>query len=126
MTTQLRDFGNRGESLVVRHLEDNGFVVRERNYAKRGGEIDIIAEKDHVRAFVEVKTRTTEYFCLSQLVPKSKQNKIIATAYQYNAEHEWGNDIIHRFDIALLVHQNGRYQLTYIPNAFAPGSEWIS
>lgn len=126
MTTQLRDFGDKGESLVAKYLEKEGFTICARNYAKRGGEIDIIAEKDHVRAFIEVKTRTNEYFCLSEVVTRQKQRKIIATAYQYNAAHGWGGDIIHRFDIALLVqHENGSSTLTYIPNAFAPGSEWI-
>lgn len=125
MTTQLRDFGDFGEALVVKQLEQEGFVIRERNYAKRSGEIDIIAEKDHVRAFIEVKTRASEHFCLSQLITRPKQQKIIRTAYKYNAEHGWGEELIHRFDIALLVPQNGRYTITYIPNAFAPGSEWI-
>lgn len=114
-----------GESLVVKHLEREGFVIRARNYTRRGGEIDIIAEKKEVRAFIEVKARANEYFCLSELITRQKKNKIIATAYQYNAEHGWRGDLVHRFDIALLVQQNGHYTLTYIPNAFVPGEGWI-
>ncbi|MCL5436593.1 MAG: YraN family protein [Candidatus Dependentiae bacterium] len=121
MTTQLRSFGNRGESLVVAHLKKQGFVIVARNYAQRGGEIDIIAERRDVRAFVEVKTRADRYFSLSELITRQKQRKIIATAYQYNATHGWKNNLVHRFDVALLVEQNGSHELTYIPNAFAPG-----
>jgi putative endonuclease len=125
MITERRVFGDTGEAFVVKHLEKEGFVIRARNYACRGGEIDIIAEKKDVRAFIEVKTRTSEYFSLSELVTSQKQRKIIATAYQYNAKHGWQDDLVHRFDIALLVQHDQNYTLTYIPNAFAPGEEWI-
>lgn len=125
MITPQRTFGNHGESLVAKHLEQDGFVICARNYTRRGGEIDIVAEKKGVRAFIEVKTRKGEYFCLSQLITHQKQRKIINTAYLYNTEHGWSDTLAHRFDVALLVQQNGDYMLTYIPNAFVPGDEWI-
>jgi len=47
--------GRTGEDLAVRFLIERGFKIVERNYRKKWGEIDIVAEKDDVLHFVEVK-----------------------------------------------------------------------
>ncbi len=52
--------GADGEGLAARFLIERGFRIVERNYRfGRHGEIDIIAEKDDLVIFVEVKHRTT-------------------------------------------------------------------
>lgn len=56
------DEGNKGEDIAAEYLKDNGFVIIERNFRIRGGEIDIIATKDNILVFVEVKTRTSTQF----------------------------------------------------------------
>lgn len=48
--------GRRGEQAVANHLVRRGYVLRETNYLKKWGEIDLILEKDGVVHFVEVKT----------------------------------------------------------------------
>ena len=49
--------GDYFESKAVDFLTDKGFEIVERNYyAKKLGEIDIIAKKDDVYHFVEVKS----------------------------------------------------------------------
>lgn len=52
--------GNLGEDSVCNHLRRNGYKVVERNYLKKWGEIDIIAEKDNIIHFYEVKTVSRE------------------------------------------------------------------
>lgn len=47
--------GSLGEKLATRFLKERGFNIVETNYRKKWGEIDIIAEKDDVLHFVEVK-----------------------------------------------------------------------
>ena len=47
--------GNLGERLATRFLRNKGFNVVETNYRRKWGEIDIIAEKDDILHFVEVK-----------------------------------------------------------------------
>lgn len=106
-------YGAAGEEQVVQALRKNGYAVLHTNYRKPYGEIDIIARKDEVIAFVEVKTRTTRYFSLCQVVTPSKQKKIVRTALQYLAQEQL-EDVACRFDVALV--EAG--QLTYIPNAF--------
>ncbi|MDO8184520.1 YraN family protein [Conexibacter sp. JD483] len=49
--------GRLGEHLAVEHLERRGFVVLERNYRTRYGELDVIACDAERLIFCEVKTR---------------------------------------------------------------------
>ena len=55
--TPNRKIGNFGERKAVWHLIKRGYRVLETNYAAQGAEIDIIARKKNVTAFIEVKTR---------------------------------------------------------------------
>jgi putative endonuclease len=48
--------GRRGEEMAVEYLKKEGFQILERNWRVAGGEIDIIAVKDGVIHFVEVKS----------------------------------------------------------------------
>lgn len=50
--------GELGEDVAVKYLTNNGFSVLERNYTKKWGEIDIIAQKENVLYFIEVKSKS--------------------------------------------------------------------
>lgn len=58
--TLKRRLGDRGEDVAVSHLEKEGYLIRERNWVHKKQEIDIIAEKEGLIAFVEVKTTASE------------------------------------------------------------------
>ena len=53
--------GQIGETLICRYLENRGFRIVERNHRKKWGEIDIVAEKDSVLHFVEVKAGSKQW-----------------------------------------------------------------
>ena len=55
-----RQVGDFGEEITAEYLEKNGYRILDRNYSKPFGEIDIIAIKDDLIAFVEVKTRKSK------------------------------------------------------------------
>lgn len=59
-TTVKRRIGDTGEKVCCSFLENKGFRVITRNYLKRWGEIDVIAEKDDILHFIEVKTISRE------------------------------------------------------------------
>ena len=51
--------GKNGEQLAAGYLTENGYFILKMNYNCRIGEIDIIATKNNVIIFVEVKYRNT-------------------------------------------------------------------
>ncbi|MGE0009425.1 MAG: YraN family protein [Candidatus Babeliales bacterium] len=112
-----QDLGSHGEEKVALWLTKQGFTIQAMNYRQRCGEIDIIACKNEVLAFVEVKLRTHAYFNISEVITPSKQAKIIRTAMMYIMEHKISNKV-YRFDVALLEKHTDKYKLTYLPNAF--------
>lgn len=116
---QLKALGSDGEAAVAAWLVDRGFKILAQNYLVRSGEIDVIAQKNDTVVFVEVKTRNTQYFSLSQLITKSKQLKIGRAARRFALENKLFNHVL-RFDIATVLHSNGTFSIEYIENAFVP------
>jgi Holliday junction resolvase-like predicted endonuclease len=57
-----REKGNKGEDIACVYLERQGFKVIVRNYQKKWGELDIIAQKDAIIHFFEVKSVIVETF----------------------------------------------------------------
>jgi putative endonuclease len=53
----LQSVGKAGEEYAKIYLQSRGYVIKERNFRTRMGEMDIIAEKNTILYFCEVKTR---------------------------------------------------------------------
>jgi putative endonuclease len=122
-TLNRNELGRTGEALVADKLVNDGYHIDAINFRQRYGEIDIIAHKENLIIFVEVKLRQTHYFNLSEVVTRSKQLKIIKTAKYYLAMHHYRQaDFVCRFDIACVEQINGVYEIHYIPNAFQESS----
>ena len=76
MTTR-KEIGNKGEDNAVNFLFANGYEVIERNYRFSRGEIDIIARKESVMVFIEVKTRkNSNYGYPESFLSDSQQDRI--------------------------------------------------
>jgi len=79
-----RDLGALGEKIAAEHLANLGYLIRERNFRTREGEIDIIAEKDDFLVFVEVRTRRSQSFGTpEESVTARKRERLIALAQAY-------------------------------------------
>ena len=57
-TSQSQRTGERGERIAVKYLENKGFMILERNYTKKWGELDIVARKGSMLHFIEVKSKS--------------------------------------------------------------------
>lgn len=112
--------GKEAEEKVAQLLQQQGFIIAERNYRKRHGEIDLIATKASLMVFVEVKMRQHQYFDLSDVITRSKQRKIVNVAKEYIARKGIENQS-YRFDVALLQGTGHGLDVQYIPNAFTEG-----
>ncbi len=55
-TSKSQKIGELGEDIACKFLMKHGYSILERNYTKKWGEIDIIAEKNEKRYFIEVKS----------------------------------------------------------------------
>ena len=55
-TSKSQKLGELGEDVACMFLMKHGFTILERNYTKKWGEIDIIAQKGEKRYFIEVKS----------------------------------------------------------------------
>ncbi len=106
--------GASGEILAVNLLKQKKYRIIKTNYTNKIGEIDIIAEKDGVVVFVEVKTRSTlAYGRPIEAVDWRKQNKLKKTAELYLMfNHKFESDV--RFDVIEIVGE----QINHIENAF--------
>lgn len=112
-------FGKQSEYAVMQYLRNQNFTIIAHSYKKFFGEIDIIAKKNNVIAFVEVKARKNSKVSLHDLITPSKQQKIIKVAQNFISKYPVTDGIIFRFDVALLHLQDNREtQITYIANAF--------
>jgi len=111
--------GRKGENVACEHLKKNGYKILKRNYKKKYGEIDIIAQKGDLISFIEVKTRNgTEYGLACEAVTKSKQEKIIRTAQIFIIENKINET--YSFDIIEIYHLDGKIQkIEHIENAFS-------
>jgi len=77
-------FGDESESLATRFLEQEGYIILERNYfARKLGEIDIIAKRDDVLHFIEVKGSQFNSFDPVYNVTPAKLRKVINSAHYY-------------------------------------------
>jgi len=57
-----RETGKLGEDLAAKYLQQLGYLILERNFKTKFGEIDLIAQKNHFLIFVEVKYRSSLFF----------------------------------------------------------------
>ncbi|MCF7833960.1 MAG: YraN family protein [Candidatus Pacebacteria bacterium] len=55
-TSEAQKIGELGEKIAIKFLMKHDFLIKERNYTKKCGEIDIIAFKNNKLYFVEVKS----------------------------------------------------------------------
>ena len=75
--------GDASEDLAMLYLHQEGFSIIERNYfARKLGEIDIIAQRDGVLHFIEVKSAKADFDPVYNITP-TKLHKIIRSAQYY-------------------------------------------
>lgn len=101
-----RAVGSRYEALAAEYLQGQGYVILERNYRDRLGEIDIIAREGRYLVFVEVKYRgNLRSGYPEESVYGRKQQRIRHTALWYLHTHGYGEDTPSRFDVVSIAGQ---------------------
>jgi len=113
-----RELGEIGETLAASYLTTRGWQIVDRNVRFREGEIDIIAERGGILAFVEVKTRrSTAFGSPAEAVTWRKQRRIRALATRYLADRHPRAGTI-RFDVVDIARDRGGFTVTHLEGAF--------
>src|SRR5262245_66350373 len=109
MTDDARQFlGKMGEDLACAELERLGYAILDRRYRTKFGEIDIVALRDGVTVFVEVKARAGDQFGGGAAAVTSwKQRRITQMAVDYLARHRL-HDRPCRFDVVTIEMDGGQ------------------
>lgn len=113
-----RSIGDIGEEYVCGFLRRKGYRILARNFTIKGGEIDIIAEKDNKIAFVEVKTRKKGALTSGEsAVTYTKRQRLIKAARVWLNKNSL--EVFSRFDVAAVEVDNGVVtHLKYYVSAF--------
>jgi TIGR00252 family protein len=108
--------GKQGENLAQEYLEKNGYKIIQKNYRTKFAEIDIIAKKDNILSFIEVKSRNSDSFGRPyEAVSESKIKKIRKNAEIFLSTTDINYDGI-SFDIIEVF--LGNKTINHIKSAF--------
>ena len=122
-----RRIGRWGEALAAEYLRGQGYHLLATDYRCRMGEIDLIARREDMLVFVEVKTRRHVRFGQGrEAVDRRKQAHIISAARQWMLERP-DETLQPRFDVVEILAPAGTDttapEITHLENAFGV-EEW--
>lgn len=111
-------YGKKGEDIAKAYLIKKEYKILHINWRFKHQEIDIIAlDKENI-VFIEVKTRSSEYFeNPKDAVTRKKQKFIINAANAYIEERDINLEA--RFDVISIILSN-RVEIEHIEDAFYP------
>lgn len=118
---QHNELGKKGEELAVKHLQQNGYEILDRNWEYQKAEIDIIAKKENILAVVEVKTRSSLDFGSPQDFVKQKKIRLLikaVNAYINDREKDFEDDLEIRFDIIAIHKTEEILAIEHLTDAF--------
>lgn len=116
-----RGNGVAGEEAAVALLVQRGYAIRARNFTCRHGELDIVAERGEVLAFVEVRMRSSAVWGdPTHTVSFAKQRRVVKAALHYLFRFGLQGRMV-RFDVVSVVGKGARAAVEHIPAAFDAG-----
>lgn len=119
MSKTHRQIGNEGEDLACEFLVNKGWEILDRNYYFGHSEIDIIAKNEDFYVFVEVKSRSTDFFGRpEEFVSDEKVQRIFQAAEAWIIEKKlFGAPM--RFDvIGILISKRKSVSIHHLQDAF--------
>jgi putative endonuclease len=103
MTAARLALGAAGEERAAAWYRSRGYVVLDRNWRCREGELDLVVRRRRELVFVEVKTRRTDRFGTpAEAVTRDKQRRLRVLAHRYlESTHERAGAL--RFDVVSIL-----------------------
>ncbi|MFA6301848.1 MAG: YraN family protein [Legionella sp.] len=111
------EVGRNAEEQALAYLAKHGLKLVQRNYYCRMGEVDLIMRDGDYLVFIEVRSRSNQYYGDGAVsITRSKQQKIMKTALHYVQSHRLQDKVPLRFDVLSVDGATGG--LNWIKNAF--------
>jgi putative endonuclease len=114
-----RRVGEQGEALAADFLENAGWTIVGRNFRVGHREVDLVARRGEVVAFVEVKTRSGRTFGhpLEAITPrKQREIAVVASAW---IDRFGRADEAYRFDaVAIIVAAGSAPEIEHVEDAW--------
>ncbi len=109
--------GRHAEEKAARHLRWHGYRVLDRNARAGHGELDIVARKGDVLAFVEVKHRPRRDDALLA-VHADKRKRLRSAASAWLCRHPALAQLQCRFDLIILTPGRPRLHIEHLRDVF--------
>ena len=97
------EFGKWGEEVAARYMLEHGFEILARNWRHEHKEVDIIAQKDGILYFVEVKTRHGEEWKAEEAITAKKRALLWRAMMSWKLQHPSSMPVRYPV-IAVVVH----------------------
>jgi putative endonuclease len=121
--SERRRTGNLAEARAADWLIAQGYEVLARNVLYRDGELDLVARKGKLYAFVEVRMRSLGVWGdPSATVTFAKQRRVVRAATRWLSRERLLDRVEVRFDVVSVVGQGQNAVLEHIEGEFDAGA----
>lgn len=120
-----KEIGALGEKIAEMYLRRRGFRIRDKNVARKTGELDLIALEGETLHFVEVKTivadrfpeerRTSDEYDPSLNLHEAKVRRVARTGEWYVLENDWEGEWQVDGCLVWLRRSDGRALVRFLP-----------
>ncbi|MFK7780304.1 MAG: YraN family protein [Candidatus Gracilibacteria bacterium] len=109
--------GDQGELIAIKYLQNNNYIIKNTNFKfGRFGEIDVIALKEGITCFIEVKYRTNTKFGIpEESITPNKLFKFRKTMEYYVVRNKLDFEKI-RFDVITILKGEKSYRVKHYKN----------
>jgi len=119
MSAATQAFGEIGERVAERWLRRKGWRIVQRRFRNGHRDIDLIAERDSLIAFVEVKARNGSAFGLPVEAVNWRKQRELSRSAQVWIERHGRPDDCYRFDVIGVLVEGATVRVRHIENAFS-------
>ena len=120
-----KEVGALGERIAVEYVERHGMKVIDKNFTKKTGEIDVVAQEGETLHFIEVKTvliniffnqyATRDEYDPSINLHEAKIRKVARTGEWYVLEKNWEGEWQVDGCLVWLRRRDGMARVRYLP-----------
>lgn len=123
----MKNLGKYGENLACDFLIKRGYKILDRNYKfqppedLQKGEIDIIAKKNDLIVFIEVKTLKDPKINVfpEEKINFNKKRRLILTAESWLIKNKIPLDSKWQIDVVSILIKNNKAKINHFENAFS-------